>query len=192
MLAIAALKNEHRLIERVCDALVVFCDDVRAGRSDERRELARFVFFVREFADRLHHCKEEDVVFAAMIEAGLKQGDGPVARMLIEHDTVRRYILVLKDLAEQHHPWSDADREKIQRSGYAYVEVLRDHIETEDSLVFPLAEKTLSAEVQAGIDVACARFETSERVAIARATRLGEDLIARHGARMAVSAAAAP
>lgn len=191
MLAITALKNEHRLIERVCDALVAFCDEVRRRRSDERPELGRFVFFVREFADRLHHCKEEDVVFAAMIQAGLRQGDGPVARMLIEHDTVRRYILSLKDLAEQPYPWSDADREEIQRGGHAYVELLRDHIETEDSLVFPLAEKTLPAQVQAEIDVICMQFEADERVAIARATRLGEDLIARHLPPTAVSVEAA-
>jgi hemerythrin-like domain-containing protein len=175
--------NEHRLIARVCDALVAFCDETGRDESDGRPELGRFVFFVREFADRLHHRKEEDILFVAMIGAGLGQGDGPVARMLLEHDVIRRYIAVLKDLAAQPNPWSATDREEIERGGHAYVELLRDHIETEDSLVFPLAEKTLPPELQAQLDAACARFEASEAGSIARVTSLGEELVSRRASR---------
>src|SRR5512132_3975875 len=107
--AIETLMTEHRLIERALDALVAFADEVRRKSSDEREELGRFVTFIREFADAHHHGKEEDILFAAMVQAGFPKHGGPIAVMLMEHDQGRALVRALGELASQAVPWGDGD-----------------------------------------------------------------------------------
>ncbi len=84
--AIETLMNEHRTIEQVLDAMVGFAEEARRRGATEKEELARFVGFVREFADACHHGKEEDILFAAMVAGGFPRNGGPIAVMLHEHD----------------------------------------------------------------------------------------------------------
>ncbi|HEX9290217.1 MAG TPA: hemerythrin domain-containing protein, partial [Anaeromyxobacteraceae bacterium] len=111
--AIETLMTEHRLIERACDALAAFADEVRRKSTDDKEELGRFVTFIREFADACHHGKEEDILFAAMVEAGFPRHGGPIAVMLMEHDQGRAHVRVLADLAAQAAPWSVEDRQRL-------------------------------------------------------------------------------
>lgn len=180
--AIETLMNEHRMIERVLDALVGFADEVRRRGTTEREELARFVTFVRDFADACHHGKEEDVLFAAMVEGGFPRDGGPIAVMLHEHDEGRALIRVLAQKAEQPEAWSAGDRQQLADAAAAYAALLHNHIHKEDAILYPMAEQHLPAEVMAQIGEDCERFEaqrtgTGEH---ARLHGLAEELITRH------------
>src|SRR6266540_1126404 len=118
--AIETLMTEHRLIERACDALAAFADEVRRKSTDDKEELGRFVTFIREFADACHHGKEEDILFAAMVEAGFPRHGGPIAVMLMEHDQGRAHVRVLADLAAQAAPSSVADRQRLAEAAHGY------------------------------------------------------------------------
>src|SRR5512138_1468732 len=97
--AIETLMSEHRTIERGIDALAAFADEARRQSTDDKQELARFVEFIRQFADARHHGKEEDILFKAMVEAGFPSQGGPIAVMLQEHDVGRAFVKRLADLA---------------------------------------------------------------------------------------------
>lgn len=179
--AIENLMSEHRVIERACDALVAFTDEVRRG-SDDKAELARFVRFIREFADAAHHGKEENILFQAMIDAGFPRDGGPVAVMLMEHDEGRTHVRALAELAQQEAPWSAQDRQAIAEEGMGYASLLRGHIHKEDSILYPMAEQRLPGSVLSRVDEDCAAFDDAE----VRAGRqeplyeLAEELVARH------------
>ncbi len=178
--AIETLMNEHRTIERVLDALVGFAEDaVRRGTSD-KDELGRFVTFVREFADACHHGKEEDILFAAMADAGFPRNGGPIAVMLHEHDQGRALVRILKDRAEQPGAWTDADRHEVAEVARGYSAMLHAHIHKEDAILYPMAEQHLAPEVMDRVGEDCERYEAERAGGHERLHALAEALIARH------------
>ena len=180
--AIETLMTEHRLIEQVLDALVGFADGIRRRGTTEKEELARFVQFLRDFADGCHHGKEEGVLFAAMVDHGFPREGGPIAVMLHEHTQGRSLIRALDLKATQPQDWSDGDRQAIADAAYAYSNLLHAHIHKEDAILYPMAEQHLAPEVIARIGVDCERFEV-ERAGAGehdRLHRLAEELVGAH------------
>ena len=180
--AIETLMTEHRLIERAIDALLAFADEVRRREADERPELARFVEFIREFADGCHHGKEEDILFAAMIEAGFPRHGGPIAVMLMEHEAGRSHVAALGELAAQPAAWSGADRQRLADAAYGYGQLLRQHIHKEDAILYPMAEQRLPPDALERVQAACETFEEKKAASgeHARLHALAEELLARH------------
>jgi hemerythrin-like domain-containing protein len=191
--AIETLMNEHRVIERVLDGLVAFTGEVRRSRATEKEELTRFVTFIREFADACHHGKEEDILFAAMVEHGFPRNGGPIAVMLHEHDQGRGLVAILRERAAQGAPWSDGDRQEIAEVAAGFSELLRAHIHKEDAILYPMAEQHLAPEVLETVGAACERYEQDPIRAGAheRLHALAEDLVRRY-APAAHAASATP
>jgi len=179
---IETLMNDHRVIERVLDGLVAFGDEVRRKGSTEKEELSRFVTFVREFADACHHGKEEDILFAAMVEHGFPRDGGPLAVMLHEHDQGRALVRILRTRAEQQEPWSDGDRQEVAEVARGFSDLLRGHIHKEDAILYPMAEQHLPPEVLEAVGAACEKYDQDEARAGAheRLHALAEELVARH------------
>jgi hemerythrin-like domain-containing protein len=182
MEAIETLMAEHQLILRACSALVAFAEEVRRGGGDAA-ELARFVTFIREFADAHHHYKEEDLLFVAMVEAGFPRDAGPIGVMLHDHATGRAHVGVLAGLATQAAPWSAADREKLHEAATGYAFLLRAHIQKEDGILYPMAEARLSRSLAARVDAGAAAHDQRSQAdgTTPRLEALGAALVARHG-----------
>lgn len=180
--AIEMLMGEHRIIERVLDGLVAFAEEVQRKGSTEKDELGRFVRFTREFADAGHHGKEEDILFAAMVEHGFPREGGPIAVMLHEHDQGRGLVRILRDRAEQAAPWSDADRQEIASVSEGFSEMLRAHIHKEDAILYPMAEQHLPGEALAAVGEACDRYQQDRAGKHEDLHALADELIRRHAA----------
>jgi hemerythrin-like domain-containing protein len=180
--AIETLMNEHRVIERVLDGLVGFTEEVQRTGGTEKAELARFVTFLREFADGCHHGKEEQILFAAMVENGFPKDGGPIAVMLHEHDQGRGLVRTLRERAEQEAPWSPAERQEVADVANAFSDLLRAHIHKEDAILYPMAEQHLPPEALEQVGALCETFEaTGERAGTHAALHaLADDLIRRH------------
>jgi hemerythrin-like domain-containing protein len=178
--AIENLMTEHRLIERVIDGLVAFADDASRKTSDEKEELSRFVRFIRELADGVHHGKEEEILFAAMVEAGFPRQAGPVGVMLAEHDEGRRVVGILRGLSEQAEPWTVADRQLLVEAANAYGGLLRQHIHKEDAILYPMAEQRLAPEALERVNALCEQLDANQAAAIEDLHGLGERLVQTH------------
>ncbi|MFL5378497.1 MAG: hemerythrin domain-containing protein [Myxococcales bacterium] len=177
MRTVARLIEDHRLIERVCDAFTAYGDAVESDhRPDDRLQLRRFVAFLRGFADGTHHRKEQDVLFPAMIAARLLPPDPDPERFLAEHDKVRKYACVFDDFAAQTRPWNSADCGRLRRYALGYVELLRQHFHDEETVLYPVAEHQLESGAKAAIDSSCEQIDPAEDGPL---RLLGEDLIAR-------------
>ncbi len=183
--AIETLMNEHRTIERAIDALVSFADEIRRKTNDDRgskAELGKFVTFIRDFADACHHGKEEDILFAAMVQAGFPSRGGPIAVMLMEHDQGRAPVRALADLAEQEAPWSPEDRQRMAEAAHGYGNLLRAHIHKEDAILYPMAEQRLPAEVMERVSAECEAYEAKKTGSgeHERLHALAEELVGRY------------
>jgi hemerythrin-like domain-containing protein len=152
--AIALLMREHRTIERVLDALDVYADAVADGGGDPA-DLARFVGFLRQYADAHHHAKEEDILFVAMTDHGFPRDAGPVAVMLQEHRMGRELVATLADLASSND-WSGAARTRVREVAHGFTELLRHHIQKEDNVLYPMALSRLPAAAAEHVGQQCA------------------------------------
>lgn len=141
-----ALVDEHRLILRMLALLESRAPLTRSGKYANYRFYLDGVDFIRNFADRFHHAKEEDVLFEALVQNGMPREHSPVAAMLAEHDQGRAFVGALEQAAREALAGrTDRDR-LIAENSLAYAALLREHIAKEDGILYPLAERVMPEE----------------------------------------------
>jgi hemerythrin-like domain-containing protein len=140
------LSNEHRVIEVMLSVLENLADKALAENRLDRQSAEEAVDFFKNFADRYHHGKEENHLFAALINKGMPKEGGPVGQMIIEHDQGRAFVREMAESIEADKR-GDGNATKIFiRNALGYVELLRAHIHKEDNILFPMAGRFLEAE----------------------------------------------
>lgn len=148
---IELLMQEHRLIERVLEALAGCAARLERGEPVERAAIADFGDFLSRFADARHHGKEEDGLFAVMVEHGFDRNSGPVGVMLLEHTEGRSHVGVLRRIGQGSGPLTPPERAEAAEHGRAFAYLLHDHIMKEDEILYPMAERTLPGPVMHGL-----------------------------------------
>lgn len=149
------LKNEHRVIERVLDAMEKQLDkpvDVAFYRDA--------IDFLRNFADGCHHAKEEKELFPVLESAGIPREQGPIGCMLDEHEMGRALI---KKIASNIEAAGKGDAEAgsiLRNAAGAYIRLLRQHIFKEDNVLFVMADRALGPEEQ---ELMRGAFERADR-----------------------------
>lgn len=158
--AIQILMDEHRVIERVLASMETFLGRMDEGIEGERASLSDFVRFIKEFADRCHHGKEEDRLFQAMCDHGFSREFGPVATMLHEHGVGRGHVAALSAVAEGKGRLGEVDKEDVKLHAMAFIRLLREHIQKEDQILYPMAQNMVPRPVMEGL---AAEFEEFEK-----------------------------
>lgn len=136
------LMGEHRVIERVLDAM----DRMVEQRSFDRAFMDKAVEFLRNFADGCHHFKEEDQLFPELERAGLPREGGPIGCMLHEHNEGRSLIRLMVENIDGAESGDLFALEAIWSAVARYSVLLRQHIQKEDHVLFVMAENCLSPE----------------------------------------------
>jgi hemerythrin-like domain-containing protein len=142
--ATEVLKQEHRIIERVLAVVETLVE--RPGiASKEPWEKA--IDFIRNFADKCHHLKEEQLLFPALEEHGIPRDGGPLGMMLAEHEEGRALVRAMAESL----PRAGVDPKveaALKQNARAYLRLLREHIQKEDEVLFNIAEDVLPPEEQ--------------------------------------------
>ena len=146
-----ALVNEHGLILRMLDLLEKRATLTRSGEYANYRFYQDGVDFIRNYADRFHHAKEEDILFEALINNGMPRANSPVAAMLMEHDHGRAFVRAMEEAAGAALAGEPGANMLIAENALGYVGLLREHIAKEDDILYPLAERVIPAEMRDGI-----------------------------------------
>src|SRR5574341_724383 len=155
------LKEEHALILEALDALERKIAQVESGAPADRVYFEKAVEFLRTFADKCHHGKEEHLLFKTMVERGFPREAGPIAVMLHEHDVGRAFVRGIAEAATS--PAADpAPVRRIIENGRGFIQLLRAHIEKENTILFPMADNVLGPEDQAYLEKEFERFEAEE------------------------------
>jgi len=153
------LKDEHQLILRMLALLEQAANRTEAGSFRDYRFYLDGVDFIRNFADRFHHAKEEDILFEALVENGMPRANSPVAAMLMEHDQGRAFVRGMEGAATRALAGEPGQDEEIVGNARGYLELLREHISKEDEILYPLAERVLPAERRGAIVAGYRRAE---------------------------------
>lgn len=164
MKATSELKEEHQAIKRMLKVVKAVGQKLAADEAVPPEHLEEVVAFLRGYADRFHHAKEENLLFSAMGAAGIPRDGGPIAVMLDEHGEGRGYV---SDMAEAAAKYKKGDRgagRGFFAAACAYVDLLAQHIDKEDNVLYVMADRVLSAAAQKELEEGFARVER-ERVA---------------------------
>ena len=155
------LVDEHRLILRMITLLERNAALTAEGSYTNWKFYLDGVDFIRNFADRFHHAKEEDVLFEALVKNGMPRENSPIAAMLMEHDQGRAFVKAMETAALEALDGGTGREQIIADNALAYAGLLREHISKEDEVLYPLAERvipdTMRDDIIAGYAAAEAR-----------------------------------
>lgn len=165
MKATEILTQEHRVIERVLDALESAAVHAEAGTPIRPSFFTDVADFIHHFADGCHHRKEEGVLFKAMEAAGMSAEDGPIAVMLAEHERARALTRSMAAAADRWQQGDGGARGETLRVARECVALLREHILKEDSVLFPLATHVIPHERHTMVADAVEQLEREEAAA---------------------------
>lgn len=184
MSALEILMDEHRVIERALTSLTTYARMVAKGADLPRPDLAGMVNFLQDYADAHHHGKEEDILFRAMAANGMPDDSGPLAVMLAEHGEGRRLTGALAELSAGEAQWDPEERRRLLFAATGYARLLKEHIQKEDRILYPMAARMLSEDVWQQIESEFSAFQAAERHAerAAQAKRVAEGLAVRYAA----------
>ena len=135
------LRNEHQII-----LIVLSCFEIALGRARQSGEISRelfdpFVEFFQGFADRCHHCKEEDRLFPCLERKGIPREGGPIGVMLYEHEQARKHVRAISGALEAADTGDARAIQTILEHGQSYLELLRAHIGKENNVLFEMADQ---------------------------------------------------
>jgi len=133
------LVNEHNAILQALNVLETICVKITSEGSYDKKDLEDILDFLKVFADKCHHGKEEDLLFPALEEAGMKKEFGPIAVMLSEHVMGRGFIKQM-DEALNSNPLNTAGFVEASEN---YIYLLRAHIQKENQILFPMGDQRL-------------------------------------------------
>jgi hemerythrin-like domain-containing protein len=148
MMIIEQLKEEHQAISLMLKIMGAVCKKLEDGEDVSKDDLNDMVKFIKEFADKSHHLKEEDLLFPAMEEAGIPRKGGPIGVMLIEHTMGRDFVKGLSNGIEEYANENANAVNQIIENARNYSALLSNHINKEDNILYPMAEMRISKEKQ--------------------------------------------
>ena len=149
MLTIGPLMIEHRLIEKGIEVLRQEAERIAQGGEVDPLIIDILVDFIRTYADRTHHGKEEDILFLDLAQKDLSAEDRRVMQELVdEHAFARKTVA---ELVEAKERCLSGDKRAISRAVEKMASLARfypDHIKKEDKVFFPASLKYFSREEQ--------------------------------------------
>lgn len=125
MRATEELRAEHDGILVILAILEKISDRISTGETVELGHLDKIMEFLRVFADRCHHGKEEGILFPALEEAGVPKEGGPIGVMLYEHTDGRNHIKEMSDALEGLKAGNESARHAFVDASRKYVALLR-------------------------------------------------------------------
>lgn len=158
------LKAEHegvKLMLRILDKICTKPDEIN------QEHFTKILEFLKVFVDKCHHGKEEDLLLPAMIEAGVSKENGVIKFTLLEHMEGRGYIKGMSEAFDEFKSGGRQASAKIAENAKKYIVLLIKHIEKEDAMLFPLADKVLSQAKQVELEEAFEKLEV-ERIGLGK------------------------
>jgi hemerythrin-like domain-containing protein len=153
------LIHEHKAIKVMLGIMSKIAENITANKGFDINDVEKIVDFLKTFADKCHHGKEETALFPALVLAGIPKENGPVGVMLYEHTIGRGYIKEISTSRENWKTGIEGSSDLLAASLKNYVNLLQNHIQKEENILFPMANKVLSEQKQNEITEQFERIE---------------------------------
>jgi len=142
---------EHRLIERMIRAIKVEIERIAKEKTVDPVVVDTAVDFIRTYADRTHHGKEEDILFREMAKKKLTPEHARIMDELIaEHKEGRKMVARLVAAKEKYLGGDPAAVDEVTECLRWLTDFYPTHIQKEDKgFFYPILAYFSDAEQQA-------------------------------------------
>jgi hemerythrin-like domain-containing protein len=144
MTPIEQLKAEHEGIKLMLKIMDRVCNRLKSKKELNQEHFIKILEFLNIFIDKCHHGKEEDLLIPAMVKAGVPKGAGAITFTLKEHKEGRGYVKSMSQSFDKLKKDDAGASETIIESEKYYSDLLVKHIDKEESVLYPMADKVLS------------------------------------------------
>lgn len=192
MKATTILQDEHRVILRVLQCLSAAVKQAETESKLDVESIRSMLEFFREYADRCHHGKEEDLFFPLAHKRGVGCAPASLESLRAEHETGRGHVRAMTTNLEAAAQGDGEAAGRFILNARDYERLLTDHIGKEDHCLFPTADTMLTTADQESL---VKSFETLEHQKMGTGTHermlaLADELAARWGVSGAVPTSA--
>lgn len=174
------LMEEHQLILRMIALLEANAQRAERAEFHDWDFFAAAIDFIRTFADRYHHAKEEEVLFTALVDNGMPEKRSPIEAMHIEHEQGRAHVRGMETALTHIQAGHLEQIPTLVSHARGYAELLRQHIAKEDTILYPLAERVLPENVRRDIVRGYAQAEAQAAQVAQKYQSLVEDFEHRY------------
>jgi hemerythrin-like domain-containing protein len=130
---IKKLVEEHVLIKRWVALIPEVIKNLEVESEEGRKFILDGVDFIRSYADKYHHAKEEEILFKYFDE------DLDILKVMHEdHKQARGHVKAIVEALDRK------DKAAIAKHFNAYGNLLNEHIKKEDEILYPWMDKNLS------------------------------------------------
>jgi Uncharacterized conserved protein len=158
--AIQLMMEEHKYIKRALIIIRKMSIEVLKGKEVPFEDYKKIIDFVRNYADKHHHNKEEEILFKRMREGiGEALVGAPISGMLVEHDLGRLFIKSLEEALQRVKNGDMDSRVDIIANAVGYADLLNRHIDKEDKVIYTFARRSLKAEDMDYVNKNCEKVE---------------------------------
>jgi len=157
------LKMEHDAVRLTLKILDKICQKIeKAGEIIDLLTLNQLLEFFKVFVDKCHHGKEEELLFPALENVGVSNKGGPIEVLLHEHQLGREYVQAMISAIAQYTNGDRMGGDEFVKAARQYINLLDQHIDKENNVLFPLAEKHLPEQEQARLSRGFDLIETEK------------------------------
>lgn len=161
MYSVELMIMEHDNILNFIQAVENACCNILEGADPDLNDFENMIYFARNYADKHHHGKEEQFLFAEMTQHLGRFGTNLIQHgMLVEHDLGRLHISDLEEAIKNYrNEPKTINKLGILAGASGYANLLKRHIAKENEVIYPYAEKNLSQEILVFVDEKVRTFE---------------------------------
>lgn len=145
---IQKLIDEHKLIKQLLKMIPDVCELILREPVLNVLRIEAISKFIREYADKYHHAKEEGVLFSFV-----DQNQEIIRVMYEDHALGRNYVGELLSAAKR------GEAPLVINSLIKYQKLLTGHIQKEDEILYPWIQRQLSAVQQQELTSRCAELD---------------------------------
>lgn len=127
------LVDEHVLIKRLIALIPDVINSLNMDSEQDRQIIRNCAKFIRSYADKYHHAKEEEILFKNFDE------NLDILKVMHEdHENARAHVRAMLEGLDKK------DKKKISEHLNAYHKLLTEHIKKEDEILYPWMDRNLS------------------------------------------------
>lgn len=164
MNCIELMVKEHENIKRMLTVIRKYCYKILKNEEVDYEDFFSIIDFVKNYADKHHHGKEETMLFNRMTQELGEDIENLVNYgMLAEHDLGRLYMYELNAAVKRVLDGDDESRLDVIANAISYTHLLNRHIHKENNAVYKYAENNLKPETMDEINRDCESFEQNAK-----------------------------
>jgi hemerythrin-like domain-containing protein len=152
--ALEVIRGEHRSLTAVLNGLWYLVDEVNEGRSEPNfRVLRAMMRYIDTFPEKLHHPKEQRYLFPRLRQR-TDTANAALDQLEAEHITGEKLIRDLEQALLRWEIGGPQDLTTFAKAVEHYVGFHQRHMQREEQVILPLAERVLTEEDWREIDAA--------------------------------------